>query len=159
MALKIVINISKKVPISGIDYASTSASCTLEGEVASGQDPQAEAARLYRQAEQAVDTQLVLGANAKFAQAGSAVQSATPNPPLSSAQPSSNGGRGYPRRRPAVVTPSQLGLVIKLIKDTKTDPGAILAHYQASALNQLSVRDASELIDELKAREAGSAQR
>ncbi len=57
MALKITINIAKKIP-GGSDFSSTQASCSLEGEVAAGQDPTAEAERLYLQAESAVDRQL-----------------------------------------------------------------------------------------------------
>lgn len=59
MALKLLINISKK--IAGVtDYSSIQASCSIEGEILVGQDAGIECARLYAQAEAAVDRQLHL---------------------------------------------------------------------------------------------------
>jgi hypothetical protein len=57
MGLKLVINISKKIP-GPTDYSSVQASCSIEGELMVGQDAGPEAARLYAQAEAAVDRQL-----------------------------------------------------------------------------------------------------
>ena len=161
MALKIIVTIAKKVPISGITFASSSAACTLEGEISVGQDPHQEAARLYQQAEKAVDGQLGIlvnkPASVPVAVTPSAVRTSAPDPALSAVQsvPSAL-TRPYPKRRTPLVTMSQLALIERLLRETKTDGDAVLAHYQCGALNQLSCRDASELIDEMKARQTGA---
>src|SRR4051812_19738979 len=82
MALKLLINLAKKIP-GPVDYSSVQASCSIEGELVAGQDPVAESARLFTQAEAAVDRQL------NIAQSSSApAQSSATMPPASSQSPS-----------------------------------------------------------------------
>ncbi len=151
MALKLVINISKKIP-GPQDYSSVQAACTLEGELAQGQDPATEAARLYAQAEAAVDAQLGLQSSSSWtnhapfqpiaAPTAQATPRATPVP-----APSGSGRRG-----PSRATPSQLQLLQRLIGSNQPQSVAICQHYGTPDLATLSVRQASEVIDELKSR-------
>lgn len=161
MALKLVINISKKVPMPGVDYASTSASCSIEGEVAAGQDPAAEAARLYHQAEAAVDTQLARVQPGSPGSSGSGVPAGRTGTPGSTAAPAaasppgaSGAGRPYQRttRKPAPITPSQFRLLSRLVQSTGTDAQAICQHHGVAGLDHLTCAQASALIDDLKAK-------
>ncbi len=132
MALKLVINISKKVP-GPQEYSSIQAACTIEGEVSQGQDPVSEAARLYAQAEAAVDAQLRLQGKPTVA------------PPRATAPPTPSG-----KARGSCATPSQLQLLQRLIGGNQPQTVAICQHYGISDLSSLSVRQASEAIDQLK---------
>jgi len=145
MALKLLIQLSKKIPGS-TDYSSVQASCSIEGELASGQDPIAESSRLYGQAEAAVDRQLGL-TPATTTPAPRSTSLAT----SSASQPYARSGR----RQTTAVTPAQLRLIGQLLRDTRTDPAAVLQHFGVPALDQLACKDASALIDDLKSR-AGS---
>lgn len=142
MALKLVIQLSKKVP-GPTDYSSVQASCSIEGELGSQQDPIAESARLYAQAEAAVDRQLGL----------SPAATSTPRGPTSMATSSASQPYSRPaRRRTATATPAQLRLIDQLLQSTRTDPAAVLQHFGVAALDQIPCKDASALIDDLKAR-------
>ena len=50
------------------------------------------------------------------------------------------------------MTDSQLRLIDKLIQDTGTDAQAVLRHHRIQAMADLTCKDASALIDELKQR-------
>lgn len=147
MATKLVINVSKKIP-GPSDYSSTSASCSIESECPPDQAV-TEAARLYAQAEQAVDRQL--GLTAVPPPTASPPPSANPPSwPRSSSMPSSSrpapGRRGMPS-----ATASQLKLLGHLLSAREGQAAAILHHYQVTDLSQLTVKQASETIDTLKA--------
>lgn len=144
MALKLVIQLSKKVP-GPSDYSSVQASCSIDAELATGQDPTAEAARLYAQAEAAVDRQLGI------IPASTSHPSPTP-PPTSMATSTASRPYTRPPRRGALATPAQLRLIDQLLRDTRTDPGAVLQHFGVAALDQIPCKDASALIDDLKSR-------
>lgn len=137
MALKLLIQLSKKVP-GPTDYSSVQASCSIEGELAPNQDPVAESARLYHQAEAAVDRQLGL------TQAPSTPRGSVSLAPSSASQPYS--------RPPTGVTPAQRLLIDQLLRDTKIDPTAVLQHFGITSLDYLTCKQASALIDDLKAR-------
>ena len=158
MALKLVINISKKIP-GPQEYSSIQASCSLEGECSVGQDPNAETARLFAQAESAVDTQL------KLTLAPTTPIAPTPSTPIptsnhgpTTSAPAPTATRGYQRtgRKVALATPSQLGLIDRLLRETNTNANAVLNHYQVGSLDQIACKDASILIDELKALQSGA---
>jgi hypothetical protein len=159
MALKLVINISKKVP-GPQDFSSIQASCSLEGECSIGQDPTAETARLFAQAESAVDAQLKLTAAPTTPIAPpSSTPIPTSNHGPTTSVPTPNSTRGYQRtgRKVALATPSQLGLIDRLLRETNTNVNAVLNHYQVGSLDQIACKDVSALIDELKARQSGAA--
>jgi hypothetical protein len=149
MALKLVIQLSKKIPGPSA-YSSIQASCSIDTELAAGQDPTAEAAHLYAQAEAAVDCQLGI------APASTSHPSPTPAPVTMA---TSSASRPYtrPPRRGALVTPAQLRLIDQLLRDTRTDAGAVLQHFGVTAIDQIACKDASALIDDLKSRAGASA--
>lgn len=144
MALKLVIQLSKKVP-GPSDFSSVQASCSIEGELSPNQDPAAESARLYAQAEAAVDHQL--GIAATSSNLAQIPRGTTTMATSAASQPFIR-----PARRTANVTPAQLRLIDQLLRDTRTDLGAVLQHYKITVLDQLACKDASALIDDLKSR-------
>lgn len=152
MALKLLIQLSKKIP-GPSDFSSVQASCSIEGELASNQDPVAESARLYAQAEAAVDRQLGLAATP------SAAVTTQPRGTTSMATSAASQPYTRPARRSATVTPAQLRLIDQLLRDTRTDAGAVLQHYKITSLDQLTCKDASALIDDLKSRTSSGGAR
>jgi len=150
MAMKIVINISKKVP-GPTNYSSIQASCSIEREIAHGENILTAAADLQAQAEEAVDQQLARGSaptqpstsfvTSRNNQTANAPRTATPPP-----RPS-----GHGRRAPTRATPSQLGLLQRLVGDNQSQTIAICQHHQVQQLSDLSVAQASDVIDTLKA--------
>ena len=162
MALKLVINISKKIP-GPLDFSSIQASCSIEGELTAGQDPTVEAARIFAQAEAAVDRQLGLQAQETVPQA-TLHQQPSPSSTTSvgaghasrpqASQPYRSNGQ---RRAPAPVTDSQIRFLERLIRDTGTDLNAILQHHQVGSLRDLSCKAAAGLIDEMKLANVGTS--
>lgn len=146
MAISIAANLSKKLPIPGSDYSSQQASITITAEVSDLTQVAAEAQKLYRIAEAAVDAQLAGSPGDQPAPAPSSRPGPTAQPRQGS-QPYRSTGQ---RRGPAPITHSQLKYVQRLIDQTKASLPAILQQYQVGGIDQLSCRDAAQLIDELK---------
>ena len=144
MAITIQAQLSKKIPITGTDFSSQSASITISAEVTDPASVIPEAQRLYRLAEQAVDAQLRLMPS-RLAKPAIATQPATPNAHNRPAPP-----RNQPRRGPAPVTESQLRFLDRLITQTGSSLDAILHQHHVAGLQELSCKDAAALIDELK---------
>lgn len=136
MAIKLTINVSKKVP-GPQEFSSVQASCSIEAECTSG-DPLAEASALYRQAEAAVDQQLGLDSTV-----GGSVQPAHRR--ASHASPSGN-GRGSSRAASA----AQLTYLRRLLADHPGEEARILQAAGTSHLDQLDSRSCSAAIDRLK---------
>ena len=134
MAMKIIVNVSKKLPIPGVEYASQQASCSIEAE-ATTHDIQAEVAQLYGEAETAVDQQLSAPQRAVSSPNASRPRSSAPSP-------------SQRRSGPPAATDSQLRLLGRLIPDGQLT--AILHQYQIGDLRDLDIKQASGLIDELK---------
>ncbi len=149
MAIAITASIAKKVPLPGVDYASRQASISVTGEVSSLDQIGSESARLFAAAQAAVDAQLGLPpqptrvdhANPSLVpgQTANAAQRTVTTPPSGSA-----------RRSPGRATPSQLQLLQRLIGSNQPQTVAICAHYGSPDLAGLTVRQASEAIDQLK---------
>lgn len=148
MALKLVINISKKVP-GPIDFSSVQASCSIEGELVAGQDPVAETTRLYAQAEAAVDRQLGIAESSQvFAPARSgSTPSTSSQPPLTAPRPVPSSGQ---RRAPALISPAQIRYLRQLLDQAHGALPRVLADHQIATIEQLTSRAASVLIDRLK---------
>jgi hypothetical protein len=132
MALKLVVNIAKKVP-GPAEFSSIQASCSIEGEIAVGQDPVAEAARLYGQIEQAVDRQLGI----------TSIPQPT-SPRHAPTYPSTN------RRSPVPISAAQLRFLRQLCDRTPGAMDRILADQRIASIELLSSRAASGIIDQLK---------
>jgi hypothetical protein len=152
MAAKIIASVSKKIPLAGLDFSSTSASCTVEAEIADLAQVADQARLLYRQAEAAVDEQLRLASAAPSqprATPPPAAYANGPNPsPRTSTPAPSNGrsGRGMPR-----ASASQLKLIERLIDGDGQRAGDICAANSVRSLPELTIRQASQVIDRLKA--------
>ena len=159
--LKIVVNIAKKIPMPGVEFSSIQASCSIEGEASNVQDAAAEAAKLYYQAERAVDSQLRFTTEQRKESGGSQSQTRTGISSNDMVRTNNNGGtvqrqnsRPYQNngRTQAPVTDGQLRYLDRLITETNTDINAVLNHFHVASLRDLSCKVAAGLIDELKSR-------
>ncbi len=145
MALKLVASISMKIPGS-VDYSSVQASCSIEGEASDINHAPDEIRRLYDIAERAVGAQLGLTSSAPPATASVQPQSSN-TPPV--AHPV--GARPSGRRAPAPISPAQARYLGQLLD---RNPGAlaqILADHRINGIGEMTSRDASAVIDRLKA--------
>ena len=156
MALVITISAGTKRPHPTEQYGSLQATVSIQGEAGSIAEVPAVMRDLFRVAQAGVDEQLAqqIGAIASPSQARTGVN---PTPPAQSATgyaPRPSQGHPAPARsrRAAPVTDSQRRLIDKLLQDTGISPNAILQQYQVQALTDLTCKDASELIDDLKQR-------
>ena len=150
MALKLITTISKKIPLPGLEFSSCQASCTIEGEVTDLNQAPAEARRLYLLAENAVDQQLCLHSTNDHPQPIRSGPAQGVSPSRASA-PSPSANRSAPRRNPPMVTDSQLRLLHRLLDN---QPDLITHHcrrHGVECLEDLTVSQASGLIDALKA--------
>ncbi len=145
MSIKLLVNVSKKIP-GAQGFSSTQSSVSIEGELAPGQDPVAEAARLQAQAQQAVDQFLGIAP----------VPTTAPPPRQQSSQPAPSSMQSHttrgsqPRRGPAPATDSQLRYIRRLAEQSGLSLAAIAAEQQVASLEALSCKAAAALIDHLK---------
>lgn len=154
MSAKVITTVSKKIPIVGLDFSSVSASCTVESEIADLAQVADQARALYAQAEAAVDEQLRLAAptastaTQSAARPAAAYRSGPNQQPRSTSptQPSGRGGRGMPR-----ASASQLTLIQRLLGGDAQRASDICAESGVRSLPELSIRQASQVIDQLKA--------
>lgn len=152
MSISIEASVSKKVPIPGQEFSSRSASLTIRADVISLADIAGQAARLYDEAEAAIDAQLGITAPAVTPIPPQVHQSQVPPHPIAP-RPSqaSTPYRANPQRRsPAPITDSQLRFIDRLLIDAKIDLNAILQHHQVGSLRDLTCKQGAALIDELK---------
>jgi len=152
MGLKILINLAKKVP-GQQEYSSVQASCSIEGELMVGQDAAAESARLFAQAEAAVDRQLGI-AHAQPTPAPLSPSSASVTAPAASSRPSPSYPSGNGRRAPAAISAAQLRFLRQLCDRIPGAHDRILADHRVASIEALSSRTASTVIDQLKAASA-----
>ena len=160
--IKISANISKKVPLPGVDYSSQQFGAAMEIEISDADRPDAIKARIqevYALLSQTVDEQIfgaTTVANSR-PQLPPAPQRQTTVP-----QPASN-GRRYTQQndrantgRPVMATEAQQRALFAIAKSMNLDLAAVLASYNASEAKQLTVKDASRLIDDLKSQQNGN---
>lgn len=154
MALKLLINISKKIP-GPREYSSVQSSVSIEGELSAGQDPVVEAARLQAQAQQAVDQFLGIASVPRSTpQQASESPNTAPTRPTPSPQSYRVGGQ---RRPPAPCSPAQVRYLRQLIDQGGHDAVAFCNRFNVSTIEEIRSRDASSLIDELRATSAAGA--
>ena len=152
MSISIEASVSKKVPIPGQEFSSRSASLKITAEVTSLADIAGQAARLYQEAEAAIDVQLGITAPAVTPHPSQAHQSQVPPQPMAPrpSQASTPYRANSQRRSPAPITDSQLRFIDRLLIDAKIDLNAILQHHQVGSLRDLTCKQGAALIDELK---------
>jgi hypothetical protein len=138
MPLKLIVTVAKKIP--GLqDYSSIQSSCSIEGELHSGEDPLAAAARLHGQAQLAVDR--FLGLPGPQASTRAVTDRRSPS------QASAPMQRQRPKSTPA--TEAQIAYLCRLMRDTDTELTEVLSNHQVPDLQSLASHQASALIAHL----------
>ena len=156
MAVRLSGSISRKIPIKGVEFSSQSFGASLEIEINSADagEVQSQLARLYSSLNQGIDAQIAA------ASAPVAVQT-QPTPTPSPAQPRNGAattnriaavtnGNGAGKR--VTATEAQQRAIFAICKSQNLDVAAILADFNVVDSRDLHVKDASKLIDQLKAR-------
>jgi hypothetical protein len=162
MAIKLSGSITRKVPITGIEYSSQSFGGALEIELTT--DDPAEIRRklheLYVSLSSAIDNEIA------EAQANTGAPAATPPRTLparaasatTAPAPAANGylrrnGSGNGHSRVTQATAAQQRAIFAICRNMNIDPAQVLAEFNVADVAQLNVRDASRVIDDLKARQ------
>jgi len=142
--IKLSANLSKKVPVPGQSYSSQQFGAALEIEVADADQPDAIKARiraLYGLLAQAVEEQIAGATGKSEAVAANGSGAKAPATP--------SGGNGT--NRMAKATAAQQKAIFAICKSQGLDMKAVLASLNVADPAELSLRDASRLIDSLKA--------
>ena len=177
MAIKLSGSLSRKLPIQGIPYSSENFSAGLEIEINSAEtgEVQARLAGLYDCLSQAIDAQITAAGAHPIPQPTPAKQTINGNGKTHAtantapvAQTNGNGNRvgnynGNNRvgaangnGRSIYATQAQQRAIFAISKSMNLDLPALLADYNCADVSQLPIRDASTLIDSLKARQNGA---
>ncbi|MCZ7645931.1 MAG: hypothetical protein M5U26_11715 [Planctomycetota bacterium] len=151
--IRVSATLNKKVPLPGVQYGSQGFGGSLEVEVADSASADEVKKRLH-------DLYAVLNAavNAEIAalQPGNGGKSPA-KAPSAQARPNGNGqhsrGNGNGRHVPATV--AQVRAIHAICKDRGLNPADAVAEFGVDAPERLSVKQASELIDRLKALKTG----
>jgi hypothetical protein len=153
--IKISANLSKKVPLPGIDYSSQQFGAAMEIEISDTDRPDAIKQRIqevYALLSQTVDEQITTSTAIARSQLPPPRQQNTASTPQ-------NGRRyqnGRSNGRPVMATEAQQRALFAIAKQMNLDLNPILASYNATDASQLTVRDASALIDDLKSQQNGN---
>lgn len=151
--LRIAATMTKKVPLAGVPYGSVEVGARLEMESTKKETPAALRERFrkaYGALSAAVDEQLKTAAP-PGAQATAHAAGCTPPSPCEESKANGNGTRG------SASTQAQRRAVVSICRSQGLDLAAVLKELGVSHLEELTVRDASMLIDDLKSRPAPSA--
>lgn len=147
MAITITANLSKKVPVPGIDWSSQQAAISISSEVSDLTHIAAESQRLFRIAEQAVDAQLA-GGSAAAPVAASVQQAASPAPRQSPAQrPAASQPYRGQRREPSPISAAQARYLSQLGERSPAALAEALAQHGVTSTDALTARAASQIID------------
>lgn len=147
----------KKVPLPGYEYSSHSFSAGLEVEASDADDPEAIRRRLrelYELVNQAVDEQIA-----------AAGQAATTSPAAQPPAPTGSNGSGRASRtargngREVQATAAQVRAIRSIAGEQNLDLAAVLAPYRVNSPADLSIRDASRVIDDMKTKKANGNRR
>lgn len=161
--IKVTAHLSKKVPLDGVEYSSQQFSAGVEAEVACNADDHTireTLRRLYGTLEQTIDEQIGKAGGKKIMTkpapaAGQGISQSSPR----------NGFRGQGRRfsptqgrngngRSINATPAQQKAIKAIAADLGIDLADALSGYGVAQPGDLSVKQASELIDALKAQQS-----
>jgi hypothetical protein len=169
--IKLSANISKKVPIPGTEFSSQQFGASMEVEVSDGDQPEAIQGRirqLYELLNVSIDEQIAAASapQAQPAPVPVAAPAVVPvnrvNPPTenrvgAAVRQNGNGnghgngnGNGNGRRPMKTATVAQQRAIFAITKALGIDMAGILADYSVADVRDLTVRDASTLIDTLK---------
>lgn len=146
--MKINAAVIKKVSHPHHEFGSIGVSLSVEIECPVGKDPMHLAQELFHQLDEAVEIELHRQAAAVQSPMVPMDQNRPgPNQPPSSTPVPHRTARS---RGPAPVTASQMRLLERLLDGQPDQRGALLSRCQVAALDQLTCRQASEAIDQLK---------
>ena len=151
MPVKLNIGLSRKV--GEANYGSRGASVNLEVELDSGivsdqQRFQERVRSLYAQARQSINAELDLPGEAD---SGSAAK-----PPMNAPSSAHNGNGSQGRPNGSSATQSQVRAIFAIARRNRVDPkNLLLERFGLERPEDLSIRDASSLIDDLKRGVAG----
>ena len=179
--IKISANLSKKVPLPGVEYSSQQFGAAMEIEVSDADQPEAIHGRirdLYALLSQSVDEQIAGAAQQPASNGYQApvtnvvpirtqpVQSAPPPVQQRPAYTNGNGrnriaaattnGNGNGNGRRITCTEAQAKCIYAICKAQGLDMVAVLADYNVADARDLHVKDASRLIDDLKSKQAAN---
>jgi hypothetical protein len=176
-------SISRKVPIAGIEFSSQSFSAGMEVEVSDGESSEVLKDRLrnlYALLGDAIDEQITAATHASAGNnGGNGSQPMPPNnwrrstpapqaPPPQAPPPAPAARSGYASNRAGRgngnggngkrtgASEAQCRAIFAISKNLNLDLAAVLADFNVTDASQLSVRDASKLIDELKKHQAAN---
>jgi len=159
--IRLSANLSKKVPLPGVEYSSQQYGAAMEIEVGDGDKPEAIQQRireLYGMLANAIDEQIsgVPGSPAPQSRNnGNHPPSSPASRPHAETPTNGNGrtGKATSNGRHVTATEAQCRAIFAICKSQGIDVNAVLADYNVSRAEDLNVRDASRLIDELKSKQ------
>jgi hypothetical protein len=153
MAVRLSGSISRKIPIKGVEFSSQSFGASLEIEINSADAGvvQAQLAQLYASLNQGIDTQIAAASQPAAAQS-QPTPPAQPRNGVSSVNRVAAIANGNGKR--VLATEAQQRAIFAICKAQNLDIAAVLADFSVADSKDLHVRDASKLIDQLKARAA-----
>ena len=147
---------SRKVPIKGVDFSSQSFGASLEIEISSANASvvQSQLAQLYASLNLGIDAQIAAASQNSPAQ----MQPAMPAPSAvvhhRNGISSTNRIAGSSNGKKITTSEAQQRAIYAICKAQNLELAAVLADYNVTDARELYVRDASTLIDQLKARPA-----
>jgi len=155
MSAKVITTVSKKIPITGLEFSSVSASCTVEAEISDLGQVADQAHRLYAQAEAAVDEQLRLAPASASSSPSPAPARSAPGTSASTSQRSMmrqpSTSRPAPRRGIPPISDAQRRLLDRLLDGDPQRADSVCQHAGVATIGALNMKQASEAIDRLKA--------
>lgn len=151
--IRLSANLSKKVPLPGVQFSSQQYGAAMEIEVGDGDKPEAIQARireLYSMLSNAIDEQ-INGAPASQIRPTSPPSEAAPRIGNGHSQANGRTGRATGNGRRVTATEAQCRAIHAICKSQGVDVNTILPDYNVTRVEDLNVRDASRLIDDLNA--------
>lgn len=152
--IRISANISKKVPMHGVEYSSQQFGASIESEISSADTPEGIKARIrqmYALLNHAVDEQIaaspkvVIPSTGNQAQPAKVAVSTTPRWKLNGAN-----GKNGTGHQPVPATAAQVKAIGAICTKMNLDLNEVLAEYKVQETKDLTVKQASKVIDDLK---------
>ncbi|HEY3324986.1 MAG TPA: hypothetical protein VGP72_31320 [Planctomycetota bacterium] len=161
--IRLEASLSRKLPLPGVQFSSQSFSAGISAEVSDADSPEvikSKLQNLYALLDEAVNEQIAAAAVPTVpVPPRNRVQNLQPAspPPVAAQQTDGNGrtpknGNGNGRR--ICATEAQQRAIFAITKSLGLDLQSVLADYNVGEASQLSVKQASQVIDDLKSRQA-----
>ena len=144
--IKICANVGKKVPLPGVEFSSQQFGAAMEIEVSDADPPEVVQRRLqelYALLSEMVDKQIE-----HASQMTSRLSRQLSNGGCKECQTA----HGLIPARPVNATPAQVRALFAICKDLGIECASVLSNYNATDFGELSIKDASHLIHDLRSR-------